>query len=255
MSQYFQSLAFLFAGWVPRQPPAEQRSLQWLAFAKQCLGSSNTCITWDLSAFATIADAIASHPPYRAPLANFRVVFHHAKLATSLVPQALNGAVVAFTAPATDAAADGEADIQAADTAPSVCLAMGIVRSVDPAKGLLYILAPVSLDVLQQATTIEVSAHPVWVSVQVAKQLQACTGKLHACNAYYKGCVVPMLYPAGMYSSARASVLSRHCFMWMANTASDEICIRINVENTRHVWAASCRYLFQLQLAGQFLND
>lgn len=141
-------------GWVPRQPPAEQRALQWLAFAKQCLGQTNSCTTWDLSAFATVADALASRPPYKAPLSHFTVVFHHAKLAAPLNPQALNGAVVAFTKAVADANAD-----DSAEAAPSVCLAMGIVRTVDAAKGLLYILTPEPLDVIKQADTIEVSRH------------------------------------------------------------------------------------------------
>ena len=144
-------------GWVPRQPPAEQRALQWLAFAKQCLGNSNACSTWDLPAFATVADALASHPPYRVPLSNFRVVLHHAKLAAPLVPQALNGAVVAFTCAASNDTISSGSSLDSAEAKASWCLAIGIVRTVDAAKELLYILTTAPLEVLKQSTTIEVS--------------------------------------------------------------------------------------------------
>lgn len=112
-----------------------------------------------MAAFASTADALALHPPYRVPLSHFKVVLHHAKLAESLSPQALNGAVVAFTAPASQASADEHAGVESDEAPPSLCLAVGIVRSIDAGKGLAYVLTPVPLEVLKQATSIEVSIH------------------------------------------------------------------------------------------------
>lgn len=145
-------------GWALRQPPAEQRALQWLAFARQCMGQPSSPCSWDLPAFAAAADALAAHPPYKVPLSHFQVAFHHARIADAQVLQALNGAVVAFTKSAEKPQAGGEGVDQAAvATAPSVCLGIGIVRSVDPAKQLLYILTPAApLHELQQATRLEV---------------------------------------------------------------------------------------------------
>ena len=115
--------------------------------------------SWDLPAFAAAADALAAHPPYRVPLSQFQVVFHHARIADAQVLQALNGAVVALTKPAEESKADGVGKDQAAavTAAPSVCLGIAIVRSVDPAKQLLYRLTPTApLHELQQATRLEV---------------------------------------------------------------------------------------------------
>ena len=131
--------------------------MQWLAFAKQCLGRDSSPITWDLPAFAAVADALAAHPPYTVPLAHLTVVFHHAKVAEHLIPQALNGAVVALTSPAAAAATKDSSAGPSAEAVAAPCLAVGIVRSVDPVKGLLYMLTPAPMGVLKQATTLEVS--------------------------------------------------------------------------------------------------
>lgn len=80
-------------------------------------------------------------------------------MADDQVLQALNGAVVALTRPA-DKLQSGMGlcmdSVSTVSGAPSVCLGFGIVRSVDPAKQLLYILTPTALQDLQQATTLEV---------------------------------------------------------------------------------------------------
>ena len=81
-------------------------------------------------------------------------------MADGQVLQALNGAVVALTTPA-DKLQSGIGgvcmdSVAAVTGAPSVCLGVGIVRSVDPAKQMLYILTPTALQHLQQATTLEV---------------------------------------------------------------------------------------------------
>lgn len=137
------------SGWALRQPPSEQRALQWLAFARQCIGQAASPCSWDLPAFAATADGLAAHPPYKVPLSRFQVVCHHASMAGAQILQALNGAVVGLTKPA-------EKLQSALSGAPSVCLGIGIVRSVDPDKQLLYILTPTAVQDLQQATTLEV---------------------------------------------------------------------------------------------------
>ncbi len=136
------------SSWAPRQPPSEQRALQWLAFARQCTGHHLNSCSWDLTAFATAADDLACSPPYRVPLSHFNVIFHEASIAAPQVLQALNGSLVALTKAA--------GNRRAGATAVSECVGIGIVRSVDPAKQLLYILTPTPLKLLQQATTLEV---------------------------------------------------------------------------------------------------
>ncbi|DBA97526.1 TPA: hypothetical protein ACH3X1_015224 [Trebouxia sp. C0004] len=144
------------SSWPPRQPPTEQRALQWLAFARQCTGHHLNPCSWDLPAFVTAADELASSPPYRVPLSHFNVIFHEASIAAPQVLQALNGSVVAVTKTAGDALAGNTRAGAAATIAVSECLGIGIVRSVDPAKQLLYILTPTPLKLLQQATNLEV---------------------------------------------------------------------------------------------------
>ena len=81
-------------------------------------------------------------------------------MADGQVLQALNGAVVALTKPAEklqfDSGIPMDSAAAATISAPSVCLGIGIVRSTEPAKQMLYILTPIALQHLQQATTLEV---------------------------------------------------------------------------------------------------
>lgn len=142
--------------WAPRQPPSERRALQWLAFARQCTGQQLSPCSWDLPAFATAADDLACCKPYRVPLSRFKVVFHEANIAASQVLQALNGSVVALTKAADDDLRGSSHIGAATHAAASACLGIGVVRSVDPAQQLLYILTPTPLDLLQQATSLEV---------------------------------------------------------------------------------------------------
>lgn len=144
------------SSWAPRQPPSEQRALQWLAFARQCTGHHLNSCSWDLPAFATAADDLACSPPYRVPLSHFNVIFHEASIAAPQVLQALNGSLVALTKAAGNVLAGNKRAGAAATTAVSECLGIGVVRSVDPVKQLLYILTPTPLKLLQQATTLEV---------------------------------------------------------------------------------------------------
>ncbi len=144
------------SSWAPRQPPSEQRALQWLAFARQCTGHHLNSCSWELPAFATAADDLACSPPYRVPVSHFNVIFHEASIAAPQVLQALNGSLVALTKAAGDALAGNKHAGAAATTAVSECLGIGIVRSVDPVKQLLYILTPTPFELLQQATTLEV---------------------------------------------------------------------------------------------------
>ena len=147
-------------GWALRQPPSEQRALQWLAFARQCTGQAASPCSWDLPAFAFTANGLAAHPPYKVALASLQVICHHARMADGQVLQALNGAVVALTKPAEKMQSGSgvwmDSAAAAATGAPSVCLGIGIVRSVEPDKRLLYIVTPTALQDLQQATTLEV---------------------------------------------------------------------------------------------------
>ena len=121
------------------------------------MGQAASPCSWDLPAFAATADGLAAHPPYKVPLSRFHVVCHHASMAGAQILQALNGAVVALTKPAeklqSGVSINGAAAVSGA---PSVCLGIGVVRSVDPDKQLLYILTPTALQDRQQATTLEV---------------------------------------------------------------------------------------------------
>lgn len=124
------------------------------------MGQATSPCSWDLPAFAATADGLAAHPPYKVPLSRFQVVCHHAHMADGQILQALNGAAVALTTSA-DKLQSGSGDVcmdsaAAVTGAPSVCLGVGIVRSVDSAKQMLYILTPTALQHLQQATTLEV---------------------------------------------------------------------------------------------------
>ncbi len=113
---------------------------------------------WDLPAFSATADALAAYPPYKVPLSRFNVVFHEASIAPARTLQALNGAVVALTTAAAKVESEGgDADGRvAAEAAASDCLGIGIVRSVDPAKQLLYILTSTPMPLLEETTTLEV---------------------------------------------------------------------------------------------------
>ena len=145
------------------------------------MGQTPAQCSWDLAAFAAAADGLAAHPPYRVPLSCLQVVFHYGSVADKHVLQALNGAVVALTKPAEKLQSRGSASNQtAACAAVTVCLGIGVVRSVDPAQQQLYILSPTSLDELQQAVYLEVRA--IHLSMALLVLAWSCADSMTWCS-------------------------------------------------------------------------
>ncbi|KAK9813030.1 hypothetical protein WJX72_007830 [[Myrmecia] bisecta] len=126
----------------------EARALQWLAFAMGCLGRPPAQGRWDLDAFAAAALGLAACCPFVVAWQDVHIEGLHASCAEPVLPHAVNGVVVGL--------AKGQAAALEGGKAVLECVGAAVVRTVDAAKGLLYLLTSVPEAVLQQVTTLQV---------------------------------------------------------------------------------------------------
>ncbi|KAK9860421.1 hypothetical protein WJX84_005725 [Apatococcus fuscideae] len=167
------------AAWPSKQlGPDQRRRLQWVAFAQACCGAHPAAAHRDPSAAATAAVALAEQPPFVLHWPHFEVEALHCRLDPEQWAHLINGAVVGLACPSditsmrtsrqipisSQLAAPGEAgstkaaaaEVIPAHAASLRCLGMGIVRGVDMAQQLLYLLTPLSQAHLERVTRLQV---------------------------------------------------------------------------------------------------
>jgi hypothetical protein len=134
-----------------RRSATDARALLWAAWAHAAAGADQDAAVGDAgfaallcpsgageaAAFAWTAAALAAARPLAVPAAALPCVALHAAAAPGEAFRLLNGAVVALLAPESSPLSSGDAG-----AAPR-CLGLALVRSVDAAAGMLYLLTPV----------------------------------------------------------------------------------------------------------------
>ncbi len=143
-----------------RRSAADARTLLWAAWAHAAAaaGGDETPAACDArwaallspdgageaAALSAVAAALAAARPFAVPFAALRCAALHAAVAPRDALRLLNGALVALVAPAEAADASANASLDAAaDAAAPRCLGLALVRSVDAAAGVLYLLTAV----------------------------------------------------------------------------------------------------------------
>eukprot|EP00887_Chlorella_sp_A99_P005329 scaffold1.g5329.t1 len=159
----------------PGLSAVEQRALQWLAFAQQCVANSSSagCATEQVAGGdsssgepADPGDVLAAAVPFEVDLSDVEVQVLHSAVAPSQLAYALNASVVGLCGPAPeqgDAAMVGTVAATAADSLlaappPSSlpCLGLGVVRAADARSGRLHVLTPVAEGQLERVTALQV---------------------------------------------------------------------------------------------------
>eukprot|EP00884_Botryococcus_braunii_P005046 jgi/Botrbrau1/14542/Bobra.0212s0009.1 len=148
-------------------PPGEQkrvsgpeaRSLLWLAYWRSCLGQPPTVGGWGAPAFAAVATGLVHERPFQIRRSDIQISILHSWVHPSEQLRAVNGALVGLLRCPEHASPRKEHDAavggrDAEDQLPQ-CLGIGIVRSVDVSRGLLYILTPILGEELEEVGMLQ----------------------------------------------------------------------------------------------------
>ncbi|VFQ74570.1 unnamed protein product [Cuscuta campestris] len=109
------------------------RDLRIIAYFKQCFPSGALPVHPK-----ELAHALAAHPPYEIPLSSIKIKHLHCQVPKAEVFYSLNATIVGLAV-----SCDGTEDMPH-------CVGLGIVRSIDTLKRVLYIITPVPLDSLEK---------------------------------------------------------------------------------------------------------
>lgn len=116
---------------VPKKSPI-LRELHIIAYFKQCFPSSDAP-----THPKELAHALASLPPYEVSLSSIKIKHLHCQVPRTEVFYSLNATIV------------GLASSEDSEEMPH-CVGLGIVRSIDTMKGVLYLITPVPLEILEK---------------------------------------------------------------------------------------------------------
>lgn len=126
---------------------SESRTLLWLQWARQCVGCEpGWGQGWGPEAAEKLAIALAEHPPYQVPLGCVRVEALHGEIPLGETVTVLNGAVVGLMGASNDpmkGTMSKDVYDRSFHDSLAPCLGLGLVRGVDTAKKLLYVLTSV----------------------------------------------------------------------------------------------------------------
>ncbi|WOL09155.1 polynucleotide 5'-hydroxyl-kinase NOL9 isoform X1 [Canna indica] len=106
-------------------------------YFKQCFPSNLNIVT-----NKELAHALAALPPYVVPYSKIKVIHLHCQVPSTEIFHSLNATIVGL-AVSSDLPAKSQSGIP-------WCVGLGIVRGVDVIKGLLYVITPVPLCILQE---------------------------------------------------------------------------------------------------------
>eukprot|EP00455_Lapot_gusevi_P054538 TRINITY_DN8761_c0_g5_i1.p1 TRINITY_DN8761_c0_g5~~TRINITY_DN8761_c0_g5_i1.p1 ORF type:complete len:369 (+),score=41.81 TRINITY_DN8761_c0_g5_i1:385-1491(+) len=103
-----------------------------------------------------IAPALASQKPYKISFNSIRVQFLHQQVPEDQVWVSINGAIVGLcTQPDLESdSTDPLHKVNGSSVKTGTCLGLGIVRSIDLSRQLLYLLTPLPLSHLRHVTTL-----------------------------------------------------------------------------------------------------
>ncbi|KAE9608478.1 putative polynucleotide 5'-hydroxyl-kinase [Lupinus albus] len=113
------------------------RDLRIMAYFRQCFPSDS-----DISTIKELAHALASHCPYEVPISSIKVQHLHCEVPISEIFYSLNASIVGLAV-----------DLEGPESLPW-CLGLGIVRGIDTAKGVLYVITPVPHSALDKVNLL-----------------------------------------------------------------------------------------------------
>ncbi|KAL9239560.1 hypothetical protein vseg_013869 [Gypsophila vaccaria] len=113
------------------------REVRLMVYFRQCFRSDASITT-----IKELAHALASHTPYQVPISCIKIRHLHCDVPATEVLYSLNATVIGLAVSSGDS--------------PSLplCVGLGIVRGIDVAKNLLYIITPVPLNILATVDSI-----------------------------------------------------------------------------------------------------
>ncbi|KAJ6672472.1 hypothetical protein OIU85_013779 [Salix viminalis] len=109
------------------------RDLRIMAYFRQCFPSN-----LNITTIKELANALASHPPYQVPISSIKIRHLHSQVPHTEVFYSLNATIVGLAVSS-----------KQPENIPW-CVGLGIVRGIDTFKGLLYLISPVPLILLEK---------------------------------------------------------------------------------------------------------
>ncbi|KAL1810288.1 hypothetical protein ACET3Z_027278 [Daucus carota] len=113
------------------------RDLRIMAYFRQCFPSETNITT-----IKELARSLAAHPPYEVPLSSVKIQHLHSQVPSSEVFYSLNATIVGLAVSSEDN-----------DRLPS-CVGLGIVRSIDTQKKIIYVITPVPHNTLEKVNLL-----------------------------------------------------------------------------------------------------
>lgn len=134
------------------------RDLRIMAYFKQCFSSDSNIAT-----IKELARALASHCPYKVPIASIKIRHLHCEVPSSEIFYSLNASIVGLAV-----------DADESENLPW-CLGLGIVRGIDTVKGVLYVITPVPHSSLEKVNLL----------LQGYIQIPSCLLQVQGCISPY----------------------------------------------------------------------
>ncbi|KAL8118271.1 polynucleotide 5'-hydroxyl-kinase NOL9 [Apium graveolens] len=113
------------------------RDLRIMAYFRQCFPSEI-----DITTIKELARALAAHPPYEVPVSCVKIKHLHNEVPSSEIFYSLNATIVGLAVSSEDI-----------DHLPC-CVGLGIVRSIDTLKKIIYVITPVPHNTLEKVDLI-----------------------------------------------------------------------------------------------------
>ncbi|XAR50114.1 hypothetical protein NMG60_11004353 [Bertholletia excelsa] len=134
------------------------RELRIIAYFRQCLPSDLS-----INTIKELAFALAAHPPYEISMSSIKIKHLHCQVPSTEIFYSLNATIVGLAISSEDS--EGLAQ----------CVGLGIVRGIDTAKHLLYIITPVPHDSLEKIDLL----------LQGFIQIPTCLLQVQGCTCPY----------------------------------------------------------------------
>ncbi|MCO5573838.1 hypothetical protein L7F22_027613 [Adiantum nelumboides] len=175
----------------------ELRDLRLLSYFQRSLIDKYMLTSRLSSLFEKAACALACCKPFQVPISAINVVQQHFQVPTGEILYSLNATLIGL-----GVSKENEQDVK------PWCVGLGIVRAVDISSGLVYVITPLKLDVLQRVNTfiqgrIEIPASflkaPKYVSPYLCKNTIAMEGTGSAAMGKGKKKVLRILRSPGIF--------------------------------------------------------
>ncbi|KAL2653489.1 hypothetical protein R1flu_021617 [Riccia fluitans] len=132
----------------PRASATQQRNARILAYFRQCFWKSPLPYPYrEDKLYAQTAAKLVSCRPYQIPISAVDICHLHCQVPESEKLHSINGALVGL-------GVSWKAGVKYSGGSILTCVGIGLVRGVDLEKGLLYVLTPLDMEILQDVDTL-----------------------------------------------------------------------------------------------------